>query len=168
MAAAARAVCSPSDRLCTMAMDAADAARTNKENSELHGTPPSDSQVYHKELAARTRVSDVPPRAPKCLSCGQCAIMNPRIQYAQTSDGVNIAYAVFGAGPVVVFASTTWGSLHGAQSNTSLWAALENYPVASDRSVVLYDIMGFLGPGYHGLLLAARVLDLEAVSRGWR
>jgi pimeloyl-ACP methyl ester carboxylesterase len=93
------------------------------------------------------------------------AIMNPRVQYAKTSDGVNIAYAVFGAGPVVVFASTTWGSLHGAQSNTSLWAALENYLVASDRSVVLYDIRG-AGSSDRDITdfsLAARVLDLEAV-----
>jgi hypothetical protein len=29
--------------------------------------------------------------------------MEPRVQFAKTSDGVNIAYAVFGEGPAVVF-----------------------------------------------------------------
>ena len=29
--------------------------------------------------------------------------MEPRIQYAKTSDGVNIAYAVFGDGPSILF-----------------------------------------------------------------
>ena len=29
--------------------------------------------------------------------------MEPRIQYAKTSDGVNIAFATYGEGPPVVF-----------------------------------------------------------------
>jgi hypothetical protein len=39
--------------------------------------------------------------------------MEPRIQYAKTSDGVNIAYAVFGPGPpAIVSLGNIWGNLH--------------------------------------------------------
>ena len=43
-------------------MDAADAIEQKTKrtrNFKISGTPPSDGQVYHMELAARTRVSDV-------------------------------------------------------------------------------------------------------------
>ncbi len=42
--------------------------------------------------------------------------MEPRIQYAKTTDGVNIAYAVLGSGPPMVGASNVWGSLHLTQA----------------------------------------------------
>ncbi len=38
--------------------------------------------------------------------------MEPRIQYAKTSDGVSIAYAVFGDGPPIIFTSPVFGGLH--------------------------------------------------------
>ena len=41
--------------------------------------------------------------------------MEPRIQYVKTSDGVSIAYAVSGEGPLIVFASNIWGTLHMSQ-----------------------------------------------------
>jgi hypothetical protein len=34
--------------------------------------------------------------------------MEPRIQYAKTSDGVNIAYTMFGSGPAIVSPSNIW------------------------------------------------------------
>jgi class 3 adenylate cyclase/pimeloyl-ACP methyl ester carboxylesterase len=37
--------------------------------------------------------------------------MEPRIQYAKTSDGVNIAYAVFGDGPPIVYVGGPFGEL---------------------------------------------------------
>jgi hypothetical protein len=37
-------------------------------------------------------------------------LMEPRIQYAKTSDGVNIAYAVFGEGPAIVFRPPSGGT----------------------------------------------------------
>ncbi len=46
--------------------------------------------------------------------------MEPRIQYAKTSDGVSIAYAVFGDGPAIVFPSTIWGNVHGYITGSSV------------------------------------------------
>lgn len=43
-----------------------------------------------------------PPRAPKGPRLYNAAIMEPRIQYAKTTDGVNIAYATGGEGRTVV------------------------------------------------------------------
>src|SRR2546427_3805387 len=40
------------------------------------------------------------------------ATMEPRIQYAKTSDGVNIAYAAFGDGPAIVVTPPAVGGLH--------------------------------------------------------
>ena len=40
------------------------------------------------------------------------AAMEPRIQYAKTSDGVNIAYAVLGEGTPLLLAGTIFGRLH--------------------------------------------------------
>jgi hypothetical protein len=37
--------------------------------------------------------------------------MEPRIQYAKTSDGVSIAYAVFGDGPPIVVVATAFGDV---------------------------------------------------------
>ena len=90
----------------------------------------------------------------------------PRIQYAKTSDGVNIAYAIVGQGPAVVFASGAWGNLHLARSGRAMTlGSWIDYLVASDRSVVLYDLRG-TGSSDHDITdfsLEARVLDLEAV-----
>lgn len=36
----------------------------------------------------------------------------PRIQYAKTKDGVNIAYSVIGDDPPRVVVSSVWGTLH--------------------------------------------------------
>jgi hypothetical protein len=37
--------------------------------------------------------------------------MEPRIQYAKTSDGVSIAYCVVGDGQPLVYASNAWGDI---------------------------------------------------------
>jgi len=38
--------------------------------------------------------------------------VEPRIQYATTSDGVSIAYAALGEGRTIVFATRVWGDIH--------------------------------------------------------
>jgi hypothetical protein len=116
-----------------------------------------------------TRVSDTSTRAPPCPQLYNAAIMRPRVQYAKTSDGVNIAYAVFGEGPAVVFASSTWGHLHPTptqQGPTSRLTLIVDYLAASGRSVVLYDIRGagFSDRDITNFSLEARGLDLEAVA----
>jgi hypothetical protein len=39
-------------------------------------------------------------------------VTEPRIQYCKTSDGVSIAYAMFGEGPPMVYLTTFPGSVH--------------------------------------------------------
>ena len=38
--------------------------------------------------------------------------MEPRIQYAKTSDGVSIAYATLGEGRPIVFSPRVFGDIH--------------------------------------------------------
>ena len=44
--------------------------------------------------------------------------MEPRIQYAKTSDGVNIAYVVLGSGPLLITTPSSWESLSFALDNS--------------------------------------------------
>jgi len=44
--------------------------------------------------------------------------MEPRIQYAKTSDGVNIAYAVAGEGPLLVYLVPIFRSNDGGKSKS--------------------------------------------------
>jgi class 3 adenylate cyclase len=89
--------------------------------------------------------------------------MEPRIQYARTADGVNLAYAVFGAGPAVIFPSGIWGSLHFYQ------AGVARFPFESFAgrgwSAVTYDGRG-CGNSDRNLDdfgLETRYLDLQAI-----
>ena len=92
--------------------------------------------------------------------------MEPRIQYAQTSDAVSIAYAVFGNGPAIVFVSGAFGGLHllssgvlpGASQNTDALVAL-------GRCVIHYDGRGTGSSDRSNtdFSLDARIRDLEAV-----
>ena len=92
--------------------------------------------------------------------------MEPRIQYAKTSDGVSIAYTVVGSGPPLVFGAQIWGNLHMAQKGIDVlgyWNIDELLTVP--RSVVTYDHRG-CGSSDRGLSdysLEARVRDLAAV-----
>jgi class 3 adenylate cyclase/alpha-beta hydrolase superfamily lysophospholipase len=92
--------------------------------------------------------------------------MEPHMQYARSSDGVNIAYAVIGAGPPLVFAATIWGNLYMAQAGIDVvgfWSMDDL--VATGRTIVLYDTRG-AGSSDRDVAnysLEARVRDLEAV-----
>jgi class 3 adenylate cyclase/pimeloyl-ACP methyl ester carboxylesterase len=89
--------------------------------------------------------------------------MEPRIQYAKTSDGVNIAYAVFGDGPAIVFPSGIWGNVHGYMAGS----AVVRYDGLAARgwSVISYDGRGS-GDSDRSITdfsLETRLRDLEAV-----
>ena len=92
--------------------------------------------------------------------------MEPRIQYAKTSDGVSIAWAVIGTGPPLVFAATIWGNLYMAQAGIdALGFGSIDELVATGWSTVLYDTRG-TGSSDRDVAdysLEARVRDLEAV-----
>ena len=90
--------------------------------------------------------------------------MEPRIQYATTSDGVSIAYAALGEGPAIVFTPTIWGDLHLYASSSS---GHQKTDAMLERGwqVILYDGRGC---GYSersatDFSLETWLLDLDAV-----
>lgn len=92
-------------------------------------------------------------------------IMDATTRFARTEDGVNIAYAVFGEGPQIVFASTIWGTLHMLRSGVLGRRAEIDALVARGFSVAVYDCRG-TGASDRNVTdfsLDARVRDLEAV-----
>src|ERR1041384_3428911 len=95
--------------------------------------------------------------------------MNPAgIQYAKTTDDVNIAYLTVGDGPPIVFASNIFGDAH-------QYRHLPKHHVrgVTDRlsalgwKVVRYDVrgMGSSDRTVADLTLDARIKDLDAVVR---
>jgi len=90
--------------------------------------------------------------------------MEPRIQYAKTSDGVSIAYATLGEGPPIVFSTRAWGDIH-------VYSTVEQfrpyYGALAQRGwrVIFYDGrgMGSSQRDVTGLGLDERILDLDAV-----
>ena len=88
--------------------------------------------------------------------------MEPRIQYAKTEDGVNIAYATIGEGPPLVWAT------HSITSHVQLeWDVLGPIfaPFLAHRKIIRFDHRGsgLSDRGVEDLSLDALVLDLEAV-----
>ncbi|HEY8767148.1 MAG TPA: alpha/beta fold hydrolase, partial [Dehalococcoidia bacterium] len=90
--------------------------------------------------------------------------MEPRIQYAKTSDGVNIAYCVMGEGQPLVYTSNVWGDIHWYLHNEPTRREVDRL-IASGWRVVRYDLrgMGSSDRDVTDFSLAARVKDLEAV-----
>src|SRR6266540_2801387 len=92
--------------------------------------------------------------------------MEPRIQYARTSNGVNIAYAVFGSGPAIVLPTGIWGALYmysnfRPRSRPRLYDRLASL----GWSVITYDGRG-TGASDRGVddwTLEARLRDLDCV-----
>jgi class 3 adenylate cyclase/pimeloyl-ACP methyl ester carboxylesterase len=89
--------------------------------------------------------------------------MEPRIQYAKTSDGASIACAVFGDGPPVVFASNIWGDV---QMYSGGYLSVADGLVERGWRVVLYDGRGTGSSDRSAsdFSLEGRLRDLEAVS----
>jgi class 3 adenylate cyclase len=91
--------------------------------------------------------------------------MEPRIRYAKTSDGVNIAYAVFGSGPAIVSPSGIWGNVHLYKSAVFRVRAMYDDLVSLGRSVITYDSRG-CGASDRDVddyTLDSKLRDLEAV-----
>jgi class 3 adenylate cyclase len=90
--------------------------------------------------------------------------MEPRIQYAKTSDGVNIAYAVFGSGPAIVFPANIWGDVHNYVAGATYVRNFDGL-AALGWSVVCYDGRGSgdSDRGFTDFSLEMRLRDLEAV-----
>jgi len=89
--------------------------------------------------------------------------MEPRIQYAKTSDGVNIAYAVFGEGPPIVYAGGAFGEIHLYSSGVA--GQFLDSLVEQGWRLIRYDGrgMGSSERGNTDCFLDARLRDLEAV-----
>jgi len=92
--------------------------------------------------------------------------MEPRIQYAKASDGVSIAYTVLGTGPLIVFPSNIWGSLHLFKNEAfDLATSYFNQLVSLGWSVITYDGRGTGASDRNtgDWNLEARLRDLNAV-----
>lgn len=87
----------------------------------------------------------------------------PPIQYVKTSDGVSIAYAVFGEGPPIVYAAGLTTNLH-AVALPAVRATIGAL-VESGWSVIRYDPRGMGSSDREPLDLSAdvRLRDLDAV-----
>jgi class 3 adenylate cyclase len=87
--------------------------------------------------------------------------MEPHIEYARTTDGVNVAYMVMGRGPAIVVASNIFGDLNSYGLGVNGWA---DQLVAAGRLVVIHDGRG-AGSSDRDVVDTpeGRVLDLEAV-----
>jgi class 3 adenylate cyclase len=91
--------------------------------------------------------------------------MEPRIQYAKTSDGVNIAYAVFGEGKPLVYPPSMYGlGLH-LYSELPMSRRLVDDLTAQGFQVVRYDGRGAGSSDRDNpdFSVEAQVSDLEAV-----
>src|SRR6266540_393788 len=91
--------------------------------------------------------------------------MEPRIQYARTSDGEAIAYSIFGSGPAIIVPSSIWGSLHLYRHRAGNTAAEYDALTSCGWSLVIYDGRGMGGSdrGVEDHSLEARMRDIEAV-----
>ena len=90
--------------------------------------------------------------------------MEPRIQYAKTKDGVNIAYWTMGSGlPLVEMPSTPWSHVQ-LELQVPLWRAWDER-LAENRMHVRYDHRGtgMSDRNVAEVSLETLVLDLEAI-----
>jgi len=89
----------------------------------------------------------------------------PRIQYAQTADGVHVAYFVLGEGqPLVLMPTPPISHIGKAVTVPSLWSFMEG--LAGISRLVAYDGRGFglSDRGDPDFLIETQILDLEAVA----
>ncbi len=95
------------------------------------------------------------------------AAMEPRIQYAKTSDGVNIAYSSFGAGPALVYTpDPVWGFLLSSWQVPEIGGWYQR--LARQRTLIGYDSRGTgeSDRSAKDYSLEGLLWDLEAVVDG--
>jgi class 3 adenylate cyclase/pimeloyl-ACP methyl ester carboxylesterase len=90
--------------------------------------------------------------------------MEPRIQYCTTSDGVSIAYAVFGEGPLLLTTPSSWESASFILQDP-IGGPFYN-PLAASHTVVRYDRRGtgLSDRDRTDFTLDSEVRDIEAVA----
>ena len=90
--------------------------------------------------------------------------MEPRIQYAQTSDGVNIAFATYGEGDPLVLAFNPVGSHVQLEWQQPVYRASIS-SLAAGRTTIRFDHVGvgLSDRDVDDVSLGARVRDIEAV-----
>ena len=91
--------------------------------------------------------------------------MEPRIQYAKTSDGVQIAYTVFGEGDPLVIAPFIPAAYFQLEGRIEPWRHWEQ-ALSRHRTIVRYDCRGsgLSDRGAPDWTLDAMVRDVEAVA----
>jgi class 3 adenylate cyclase len=92
-------------------------------------------------------------------------MMEPRIQYAKSSDGVNIGYWTYGEGPPLIFLPhPVWGTTHASWQLPEYRAWYERLGLR--HRLIRYDFRGTGESDRHAAdySLAAHVRDLEAVA----
>jgi len=89
----------------------------------------------------------------------------PRIQYARTEDGVNIAYCVLGEGTPLLYASNVWGDLQWYLNDEASRKTVDHLAGAGWR-VIRYDGRGSGSSdrSVSDYSLQTRVRDLNAVA----
>jgi len=94
--------------------------------------------------------------------------VEPRIQYAKTTDGVSIAYATSGQGPPLVVCPSGWVQFSLYRQVPSFNALMERF--GTGRLLVEYDARGtgLSERNVKDLSLEARLQDLEAVVQAAR
>ena len=90
--------------------------------------------------------------------------MEPRIQYAKTSDGLSIAFTIIGDGVPLVFTTNIWGDVNWYSHDGSTRRTIDEIASLGCR-IVRYDGrgMGSSDRDTADFSLATRLLDLEAV-----
>jgi len=90
-------------------------------------------------------------------------MIEPRIQYVASADGVQIAYTTIGQGPPVVLAANAWGDIAANTSSRGFGMAQELRD--GGLELVVYDGRGAGSSDRNvsDISLAARLADLEAV-----
>ncbi len=91
--------------------------------------------------------------------------MEPRIQYAKTSDGVSIAYAVFGDGPAIIRPSAGFGDIHMYSAGMTPARQSTDRLVGLGWRVIMYDGRGMGSSDRRNpdFSFDGRLRDLEAV-----
>lgn len=93
-------------------------------------------------------------------------MMEPRIQYVTSGDGVRIAYTSMGEGDPLVFAANVWGEIELAfQQAGPIYGGLVESLLRNNFRAVVYDGRGCGASdrGVADMSQAARLADLEAV-----